>query len=71
MTFPWIPIADAPMDGVTIFGAHWQTGQRGMVHWNGNEWEMTDGLTNRPMGIGFYPTHWFPLPDQPEPPAKP
>jgi hypothetical protein len=62
----WKPIATAPRDGMTIFAAHWQTGQRGMVSFNKQgEWEMVNGLNNSPMGVGFYPTHWMHLPEQP------
>lgn len=62
---PWKPIETAPRDGMTIFAANAKMGQRGMVHFNGIEWEMVDGLTNTPMGIGFYPTHWMHLPESP------
>ena len=62
----WQPIETAPRDGTTVFGESAKMGQRGMVHWNEGEWEMVNGLTNTPMGIGFYPTHWMPLPDAPE-----
>ena len=58
----WRLIETAPRDGVTIFGENVNLGQRGMVHWNGWEWEIVDGLDNMPMGIGFCPTHWMPLP---------
>ena len=58
----WRLIETAPRDGVTIFGENVKLGQRGMVHWNGWEWEIVDGLNNMPMGIGFCPTHWMPLP---------
>lgn len=64
---PWQPIETAPRDGTTIFGVNAKLGQRGMVHWNGNEWEMVDGLSNLPMGVGFYPSHWFAIPEQPWP----
>lgn len=67
----WKLIETAPRDGTTVFAQNWQTAQRGMVHFNGQgEWEMVDGLTNMPMGIGFYPTHWMPLPKQPEHPNQ-
>jgi hypothetical protein len=64
----WRSIETAPRDGTTIFGCSWKMGQRGMVSFNGREWELVNGLTNFPMGVGFYPTHWVPLPPQPEPP---
>jgi hypothetical protein len=67
----WQPIDTAPRDGTTIFAADWKEGQRGMVHFNAQgEWEMVDGLHNQPMGIGFYPTHWMPLPKSPPPPER-
>src|SRR5262245_3063423 len=57
----WQPIETAPRNGKTIFAEHWQTGQRGMVHFNSQgEWELVS-MNNTPMGIGFYPTHWVPL----------
>jgi hypothetical protein len=62
---PWQPISDAPRDGTTVFATNWKLGQRGMVSFNGRQWAMVDGLTNRPMGIGLSPTHWLPLPPQP------
>lgn len=62
----WQSIESAPNDGRIVFGANCKTGQRGMVHYNEQgEWELIDGLTNLPMGIGFYPTHWHHLLDQP------
>ncbi len=58
----WQPIETAPRDGTTIFGYSRKLGQRGMVHFNSNgEWEMVDGLTNMPAGVGFDPTHWHHL----------
>lgn len=70
-TWPtWRAISSAPRDGTTIFGYAYKMGQRGMVSWNGSEWEMVDGLTNLPMGVGFYPTHWLPLPPHPEKSAE-
>jgi hypothetical protein len=62
----WKPIETAPIDGTTVFATNWRLGQRGMVSFNGSEWEMVDGLTNQPMGVGFYPTHWMPLPEPPQ-----
>jgi len=62
----WRPIEEAPRDGTAIFGCNYEMGHRGMVSFNGHEWEMVNGLTNMPMGIGFYPTHWQPLPTPPE-----
>ena len=62
----WRDIATAPRDGTTIFGANTKLAQRGFVHFNANgEWELVDGLTNYPMGKGFYPTHWMPEPKPP------
>lgn len=61
----WQPIDSAPRDGTTIFGQSRVLGQRGMVHWNGTEWEMVDGLTNFPDGRVFEPTHWTLLPEAP------
>lgn len=64
----WQPIETAPKDGTTIFAANAKLGQRGLVHMNSNgEWELVDGLTNLPAGIGFYPTHWMHEPPQPKP----
>lgn len=63
----WQPIETAPKDGTTIFGANVKLGQRGLVHMNNQgEWELVNGLTNYPMGIGFYPTHWMPEPKPPQ-----
>lgn len=62
----WRLIKTAPKDGTTIFAANWRLGQRGLVHMNSQgEWEMVNGLTNYPMGVGFNPTHWMPEPEQP------
>lgn len=63
----WQPIDDAPKDGTTIFGVDAKMGNRGMVSFNGREWEMVDGLTNMPAGVGFYPTHWHSLLPAPRP----
>lgn len=65
----WQPIETAPGDGKTIFGCDAKNGHRGLVHWNGAEWELVDGITNMPMGVGFYPTHWTALLPQPWPAA--
>jgi hypothetical protein len=63
----WQPIETAPKDGTTIFGANVRLAQRGLVHFNAQgEWEMVNGLTNMPMGVGFYPTHWMPEPEPPK-----
>jgi hypothetical protein len=63
----WRPIETAPKDGTIIYGENGKFGQRGLVHFNSQgEWEMVNGLTNMPIGIGFYPTHWQPLPTPPE-----
>lgn len=62
----WRPITTAPRDGVTIFACSKRMGQRGMVSFQNGEWEMVNGLTNLPMGVGFYPSHWVPLPPAPE-----
>lgn len=62
----WQPIEKAPKDGTSIYGQNWKTAQRGIVHMNiQGEWELVDGLTNLPMGKGFYPTHWQSLPEEP------
>jgi hypothetical protein len=70
MVATWRPISEAPRDGTTVFGYAYKSARRGMVSFNGSEWEMVNGLTNLPMGIGFYPTHWTPLLDAPPPPAS-
>ena len=57
----WQLIATAPRDGTPIFGQSCKTGRRGVVHFNGREWELIGGLLELPMGVGFYPTHWHPL----------
>lgn len=63
----WQLIETAPKDGTTIFGKNVKMGQRGLVHFNAQgEWEIVDGLTNYPAGVGFYPTHWIPEPTGPE-----
>jgi len=62
----WQPIETAPRDGTTIFGRDNKNGHRGLVSFNGREWECVHPLTNTPMGIGFYPTHWQ---NEPETPA--
>ena len=62
----WKTIETAPIDGAQFFGQNWRTGQRGILYRNKQwEWELIDGMTNTPMGIGFYPTHWMPLPNPP------
>lgn len=62
----WQPIETAPRDGEVILACNSGKAQRGMVFFNSlGEWELINGLTNYPMGIGFYPTHWMPLPTAP------
>lgn len=60
----WRPIESAP-SRVLMVGADHAQGYRaiGMVNANG-EFEEAD-RHGKPNGVGFYPTHWMPLPDTP------
>ena len=63
----WRPIAEAPRDGKTVWCHNAKMAQRGMAHWNGEAWQMVNGLTNYPVkGATFQPTHFRPLPPDPE-----
>ena len=62
----WQKIESAPRDGTHIFGIDEDINQhgfynQGVVMFNNGEWESLFhyGLG---MDIGFYPTHWQPLP---------
>lgn len=61
----WRPIDSAPRDRTTIFACDDKNGHRGLVSFNGREWECVHPLHNTPMGVGFYPTHWRDEPAQP------
>jgi len=61
----WRPIAEAPRDGTRIWACNPTRGHRGEVFWNGREWELVDALSGKPIGIGFYPAYWQPLPSPP------
>lgn len=60
----WMPIEAAPKNYKPIWGCDLKRGYEAKVLHNGTEWECVshDGF---PMGVGFYPTHWQPLPDLP------
>lgn len=57
----WLPIETAPKDGTSILAYHENHGYVGIVVFKDNEWELVD-VANQPVGIGFYPTHWSPIP---------
>lgn len=61
----WQPIETAPKHYKPILACNPDKGYEAIVVHNGAEWELLshDGF---PMGIGFYPTHWMPLPKPPE-----
>ncbi|MBY3073424.1 DUF551 domain-containing protein [Rhizobium laguerreae] len=60
----WQDISTAPRNYKPIWACNPQKGHEGIVVHNGSEWELLshDGF---PMGVGFYPTHWMPLPAPP------
>lgn len=60
----WQPIETAPRHYKPILACNPEKGHEAIVVHNGAEWELLshDGF---PMGIGFYPTHWMPLPKPP------
>lgn len=57
---------NAPKDGTRIWALDDATGYLGKVAFDGFEWECIS-YNDMPMGIGFYPTHWMPLPASPLP----
>lgn len=60
----WQLIETAPIDAI-IYGFDIKSKRNAKVFYNGNnEWEEVDSL-DRGMAIGFYPTHWMPLPEPP------
>lgn len=64
----WQPIATAPKDGTVIWGCDAVRGYDGkVVYTQSHEW-MCVGFNQFGMDIGFYPTHWMPLP---KPPVQP
>lgn len=60
----WQPIETAPRNYKPIWGCDSERGFEAKVCHNGTEWECISH-DNFPMGIGFYPTHWMPLPSFP------
>jgi hypothetical protein len=64
----WRPIETAPKHYKPILACNPDKGHEAIVVHNGAEWELLshDGF---PMGVGFYPTHWSPLPKPPEGPV--
>jgi len=61
----WQPIATAPLDGTDVLAIDVVRGYSGLVKFIDNEWESLN-ITGDAMGIGFYPSHWMPLPKPPE-----
>ena len=61
----WRPIESAPPPRVLIVGADHNRGYWaiGCINAHG-EFEETD-KDGSPRGVGFYPTHWMPLPSPP------
>lgn len=64
----WQTMETAPRHYKPIYACDVVRCYEGKVAHNGAEWELIshDGF---PMGVGFYPTHWRPLPDLPKPPS--
>lgn len=60
----WRDIATAPKHSKPIWGCDVLHGFDAKILHNGREWECVS-FDNFPMGVGFYPTHWQPLPDLP------
>lgn len=59
---PWQPIESAPDGPIWACDAAWRYEAR--VVRSGAEWECVNFDGTR-MGVGFYPTHWMPLPPHP------
>lgn len=65
MTKPsWQPIETAPKHYKPILGCDPSMGYEAIVVHNGREWECLS-FNSYPLGVGFYPTHWHPLPEPP------
>lgn len=62
-TSVWLPIASAPRDGTKILATDFDK-NTALVVYEGVEWECVSHNDYR-MGIGFYPTHWMPIPPNP------
>lgn len=62
----WKLIETAPKHFKPILGCDPSKGYEAIVVHNGREWECLS-FDSYPMGIGFYPTHWMPLPEPPPP----
>jgi hypothetical protein len=62
----WQPISSAPKHYKPILACDPAKGYEAIVVHNGAEWELLshDGFS---MGVGFYLTHWMPLPKPPIP----
>ena len=63
----WFPIETAPKHYKPIHAINVEHGYEAIVAHNGTEWECIS-FDSFPMGVGFYPTHWQPLP---KPPVQP
>ena len=61
----WRTIETAPRHHKPFWGCDAVRGYDAKVIHNGSEWECVSH-DNFPMGIGFYPTHWMPLPTPPK-----
>ena len=55
---------NAPRHYKPILACDIENGHEGIVVHNGSEWECLS-FNSFPMGVGFYPTHWMPLPTPP------
>lgn len=62
----WREIETAPRDGTVILGADFERGYRGLVLYQPPEWHMVNLSCDKTIGMGFYPTHWMPLPEPPK-----
>jgi hypothetical protein len=66
----WRPIDSAPRDGRRFVGLDAEHRYLAVGYYDARgEFEQVD-RTLEPMSIGFYPTHWMPLPDPPATPAN-
>lgn len=61
----WRPIEEAVRNGILVLGVNVARRQLGIVVDKGNEWELLDPLSGKPLGFGFYPTHFMAVPPPP------
>lgn len=75
----WQPIETAPKDGthIDLYAKRWRSQADDFIHSRFTDcwWSKGDHMVNNQprwsgIEIGWFPTHWMPLPDPPKEPTR-